>query len=355
MCLGGLMILTDLRFDLLPSRLFKGQLPHAFVTDFIHWYDHNSGEVVFRPREQPWSANSSALWHLRRLNNSWRLVKGADILISPTSRCASILSKILEPLEDAMYIHTSFNTVSRVIDLALPRLQLDFFIVKGELNIYSRQYRGMVLDRDQKIGTLIGLSSKLVLRQSNTADDRLVLIPKGSVSFAKSSNYHHVWATVERGTASKVYAYPLDSILGRVIDSGDMQSKLLLCYLHAITSHCLPDPLTGRTGTESALEILKSAAIRSFDTLTEDDIKWLNLIASLSPERMFYPQGLEVMQQVEWNDRLPSLSQDGQFYLYVKEILEEASKMKLFHPEDDFVKPDQGTIGRESSECNSAS
>jgi hypothetical protein len=62
--------------------------------------------------------------------------------------------------------------------------------------------------------------------------------------------------------------FRINTALGRLVDNGSLQSKLFLCHLHAATSHCLPDPLTGRTGTEEALRILKSAAVASFIRLT---------------------------------------------------------------------------------------
>jgi hypothetical protein len=57
-------------------------------------------------------------------------------------------------------------------------------------------------------------------------------------------------------------------LIGRLMDNGSLHSKLFLAYLHALTSFCLPDPLLQRTGTELALSILRSAAVRSFDRLT---------------------------------------------------------------------------------------
>ena len=41
-----------------------------------------------------------------------------------------------------------------------------------------------------------------------------------------------------------------DDKLGMLADTGSFPSKLYFCWLHALTSHCLPDFLTGRTGTE---------------------------------------------------------------------------------------------------------
>jgi hypothetical protein len=140
--------------------------------------------------------------------------------------------------------------------------------------------------------------------------------------------------TIARLAEMKLHAYSLDDVLGRVLDTGDIQSKLWLCYLHALTSHCLPDGLTGHTGTEAALTILNTAAIRSFDVLSEQNIQLLTLIAELSPSRRFYPAHERVMQQIEWKSNLPSLSQHGSFKDLVDQIFQQAKKMTLFYPKD---------------------
>ena len=61
------------------------------------------------------------------------------------------------------------------------------------------------------------------------------------------------------------------------------KASRFLCLLHAITSHCLPDQLTGLTGTEQALAILDSAAVKSFDQLSEANMELLASIADLTP------------------------------------------------------------------------
>lgn len=68
-----------------------------------------------------------------------------------------------------------------------------------------------------------------------------------------------------------------------------LQSKLHLCYLHALTSFCLPDPFTHRTGTEQALSILRSAGVRSFNRLEQDNVDTLHRIARLTAGRRCYP------------------------------------------------------------------
>ncbi|KAF2833124.1 hypothetical protein CC86DRAFT_461565 [Ophiobolus disseminans] len=144
---------------------------------------------------------------------------------------------------------------------------------------------------------------------------------------------HHVLVNINKGESHKVYAYSLDTTLGRVVGSGEVQQSLFLALLHALTSHCLPDILTGYTGTESALNILQSAAVRSFEFLTTDNVDILHQIAALSPLRCFYPRELMEMKQIIWDVDLPSLSQHPKYRMCAEDIVRQAQTMQLFHPD----------------------
>jgi hypothetical protein len=321
-------------FDLLPQSLFRSKFPTAFVEDFIHWYDHNKNKVEFRPRSNPWSTSSTS-WRLEKIGPCWRLAKPGVALISMSSNTTSALSKVLSPLESHMHIHALFDESSRSLDIEVPRLQLSFHLEYGGSQIHSRQYRGMFVDPYQEFGTLVGLSSKLVLKQVD--GDRLVLIPEGSVTYSKTVD--HVAISIDKNSMAKVHAYQLDTTLGRLVDNGNLQSKLFLCYLHALTSYCLPDPLTGQTGTETAISILRSGAVRSFDMLTKDNISTMELIAKLSPRRLYYPQNERVMQEVGWDHSLSSLSQDPIIYTLVEKAFDQARIGRLLYPPEIYIEP----------------
>ncbi|KAJ4371619.1 hypothetical protein N0V83_004839 [Neocucurbitaria cava] len=328
------------RLDLIPSRVFQDQLPHAFVADSIHWYDHASNEVVFRPRQSPWLADIDC-WRLKHdiLTKSWILVNGPNVLVSLISTSARNLSKIVLSMEEAQHIHVVLNTTTQTVDVNLPRLQLGFFVERNSDAIFSRQFRGMIIDSQQNIGTLTGLTSKLVLKKSPSERILLIPVPRkfgiSSIKYAKTLSNDHITVAISKDDATKVYAYNLDEELGRITDSGNLESKLLISYLHALTSSCLPDALTKVTGTEAALQILQSAAVRSFDLLTYRNVELLERIATLSTTRSFYPAHLQVMQQVSWNKRLPALSQHPQFCVSVDQIFKHAAKMQIFFPAND--------------------
>ena len=93
----------------------------------------------------------------------------------------------------------------------------------------------------------------------------------------------HVTVTVDTSSSVKAQSYRLDDILGRFDDNGSLESRLYLCYLHALTSFCVPDPFTGMTGTEQALLILNSAAMRSSQRLRIRETELLAHLAGLTP------------------------------------------------------------------------
>lgn len=323
-----------LRFDLVPARLLDKSLPPEFITSYVHWYEHTTGDVLLRPRGNPWK-NCIDQWHLHRHGTSWRMQKGSQTLLNMKSKDAQRVSSLLKHIENEAYIHVSLDNSSQTLKVEVPRLKLDFHVRDGDDQIYSRQYRGMIIDSDQEIGTLIGLTSKLVLRRARNSTDRLVLIPEGFVSYRKTLG-HHLSVSISKQNNTVVHAYQLDPTLRRVLDNGALQSKLLLCYLHALTSHWLPDALTCCTGTEAALTILRSSAVRSFSGLSLENVTLLNKIATLSPSRRYYPAHARSMQQIKWDPQLCFASQHLDFQMLVKEIFSHEKTMSLFHQNNVF-------------------
>lgn len=320
-------------FELIPRSVLKNSFPTMFVDNFVHWYNLEDDWIEFCTQEFPWD-HSERNWMLRHgLDSGWQLVKGDALLINMKSPTAKAVANILSPLETLEWTHITLHGLS--LDVELPRLQLGFHLKQGETMITSHQFRRMSIDEDQLTGTLIGLRDKLVLKDvSNQA--RKIIIPNGAIRFIRAGQ--HVQVTVDKGSATRVHAYDIDVLLGRLVDDGSLQSKLLISYLHALTSFPLPDPLTRMNGTEQALTILKSAAVQSFKWLTKEDHDLLIGIALLTPKRKYYPDNEQVMQTVTWNPSLGFLAQHSQFYQVVLSILNKAKSSKFFY-EDSYVTP----------------
>lgn len=318
-------------YELVPPHILEGSLPTMFVKKYIHWYNAAHGYLELCPHENPWS-HSEENWKLVRTEDgksTWKLVKGRLGLIAVSSPTAKVVSRILEPLEERYWIHIILE--GPLLDIELPRLNLGFSVRLGETSVVSRQFRGMRVDENQNIGTLFGLSSKLVLKAEDDRSRRKVLIPNGNITFEGTQQHvqEHVQVKIEKSSSTRIHAFEVDGLLGRLLNSQSLQDRLLVSYLHALTSFPLPDPLTRRTGTEEALTILKSAAVRSFKFLTKENIQLLTEIAHLTPTRKYYSK---LMQTVDWSS-LGFLSQHGEFFKIVQSIFDQARSLNFFYPE----------------------
>lgn len=318
-------------YELVPEHALAGDFPELFVRDYTHWLHIEKGFVEWRPLHSPWQS-SPQNWQMQSDGQGMHkgLCRRESRLVDLHTVTAKAVSMVLSPIEQATYMHITFDCKTKTLRVHLPRLRLDFFLREGATQLESKQFRDMTIDPNQSIGTLSGLVNKLVLR-GETDTLRSVLIPYGDVHF--EPNGHHVRVNIDTSTQHLGYdVYHIDRQLGRLIDNGSLKSKLFKIYLHAVTAHSLIDELTGRTGTEEALSTLASAAVQSSPRLDQGEIDLLVLLARLTPRRQYYPQHLQVMQEVEWK-RLSPISQHSSFFTIVQSIFERATTLDLFHDE----------------------
>lgn len=315
-------------FDFVPPKVFE-MLPHSFVHDYVHWYCHDTAAVEFRSKESIWVPSRDS-WYLKKDGSIWKLERNGNFIINPQSKTGTCIARILHPLEASLNIRIMLRDEQELF-IELPRLRLDFSLRQGQSSLDSKQFRGMQIDQDQSIGTLIGFTSRLVLR--DLGQNRKILIPEGDVKYTKShGTLSHVIASVTHGTTRSVQIYSIDNLLCRLKGNGRAESNLYLAYLHAITSYCHPDPFTCRTGTEQALEILQSASVRSIGCLDQAALNTLKLIADLSPKRSYYPRHLKTMQTVQWSTSLSFVAQDGRFYKIANGIIKHLASFHFLHP-----------------------
>jgi len=303
------------------------------VDDYMHWLDLETGEIEFRPVETPWTPNPYN-WRL-----SFRTTDGVPFLLrkisgdnaapmdlidirSPTFQ---MISRSLSALESPE--HMTITLTNQTLEASLSRLCLIFF-VNQDSELECRSMPGYVVDESQSCGTMFGLGNKLVLRPSNGSSEmpRRVIIPQGFVKFSLDGDFANV--SVQMGTERHVlwHEYTIDTSLGRLTGNVSLESKLYQCYLHAVTSHCLPDPLLGYTGTEESLNMLQSAVFLSFQRLGENEAKLLQLIMNLTPRRLHRSSVL----MVQWNE-LPTLSQHHGFHPAVVPILKHAAALEALY------------------------
>ncbi|KAI0428953.1 hypothetical protein F5Y09DRAFT_357310 [Xylaria sp. FL1042] len=318
------------RYETIPARLLEGVFPDHFVNDFVHWYDCINDKIQFRRLTAAWDRDSTECV-LSRSGGRWRLTRKGSAVLSVNSTTSAAIANSLRSIAERSDIHTLQPSDGSPLEVEIPALRLGFFLTLGESNLRSREFRGMSVDGDQSLGTLIGFTNKLILKHEHR---RLALVPEGPVSW-ESDNDHIRVMIVSKASITKVHALRVDSELGRLVDNGDLQGKLYLSYLHALTSYCLPDPLTKRTGVEQALWILNSASVRSFGWLSQGNIDILARIALLTPKRQYYPRNERVMQTISWVSDLSYLSQHDWFYKVVASIFEQARQNSIFYPDLD--------------------
>ncbi|KAG2112536.1 uncharacterized protein F5147DRAFT_791070, partial [Suillus discolor] len=320
--------------QLIPSHKFVEDLPTPLVVGHTHWLNLQTNEIEIRPAGNAWKSSSDN-WVLRFAvsGSSTAQNSGGATLVDIRSQTWDMISKRLRPLEDAGFIMVTLNKASGSTPLLkadLLRYGLEFFIDEdGELQ--SRNMRNMVVDVVQSTGTMLGLVNQLILRPKlQVADEhpRTVIIPDGHISY--SADGHHVRVTIApEGTRVTYQLYRVDTDLRCLTGNVGLTSKLYQALLHAVTSGCLPDPLTGRTGTEEALHLLHSAACRSFMKLRSRDADLLREISSLSTKRVWYPTHLQKMQTISWSCLAP-LAQHHGFHPAAKSIMDYGMKLSTF-------------------------
>ncbi|OAX34983.1 hypothetical protein K503DRAFT_868567, partial [Rhizopogon vinicolor AM-OR11-026] len=320
--------------QLIPSEKFVDDLPMTLIEGHTHWLNLHTSEIEIRPAENAWKSSPDN-WRLRfSVSGSSTLQKaGINALIDIRSQSWDMIAQRMRPLEDARYIMVTCDIASSrasSLKVDLPRYGLEFFIDE-EWELQSRNMRNMVVDIVQSTGTMLGLQNQLVLRPKvQVADEhpRTVIIPDGCISY--SPNGHHVQVTITpEGTRVTYHLYRVDPDLQRLTGNVGLTSKLYQALLHAVTSGCLPDPLTGRTGTEEALHILHSTACRSFMKLRSRDTELLCELSSLSARRVWYPIHLRKMQTVSWSS-LSSLARHHGFHTAAKSIMGYGMQLSAF-------------------------
>ncbi|CAE6444681.1 unnamed protein product [Rhizoctonia solani] len=327
--------------ELIPPSKLEGDFPSSFSSNFHHWLNVQEKYVEFRPLSKPWSSDKQA-WRLCVRDSGLRTMTSTMAyetcsLLDIRSFTYKEISRQLSGLETRQHIHITYSLSSR-IRVNLPRFHLTFFL-NSDNQLESLNFPEQVVDREQSSGTMIGLSSQLVLRRQDSLGmnqiPRMVIVPEGDVIFA--THGHHVKVVINHDNNQHIgyHHYNIDSTLGCLSNSSGLTSRLFRIYLHALTSYCLVDPLTHRTGTEEALQLLSEPATSSFDRLNEAQAQLLGLIGKLTPLRTYYPIHLKCMQSTTWMN-LPMFSQHNAFVGYAKSIIGHAGQLQALHPHEDF-------------------
>jgi hypothetical protein len=317
----------DELLEYIPSHLFVGRetvdLPDGLISNCAHWLNLNTRCLEIRRKP--------VLWKTRL--NDWRidLIKWQahrdhrTLLIDPNSSLFGQVASIFRHFEDSRKM-TVFQPVNSrgTLSVELRHLELSFFVnPKGLLQCRELDEE---IDPDQDAGTLYGFESKIVLRDVANSKRRSVITPCGTIS-----SIRHGMHVAVRAAGSTDYAkFGIDNVLGRLSCPPEPRLLYAKAQLHAYTSFVIPDPLTGRTGTEEALHMLKSGYCQPWEPLGSAAINILETIADLSPKREYYPEHKQALQVVSWNPNLTITVQHDAFEGLAKRILQKSNCLRVF-------------------------
>ena len=327
--------------ELIPHEKLEGDLPAVLIEGHAHWLNLSTSVMEIRPLDSLWEA-SSENWKIDCTPGRYRMRKGHECLVDIRSQSWKMVSSLLRPLTTPQDLIVSICPVnsgqsasSLRLSVVLPHYDLSFY-VDEDGDLQCRNIQGMVYDENQSVGTLFGLVNQLVLRPKirdvNAVEliPRCVLIPDGEISFRMDGHHIRVEITTPRSVLKRVtyQTYRVDTDLGCLTGNVGLTSKLYCAYLHALTSGCSTDPLTGRSGTEEALSVLRSASCSSTMRFSSRDAELLCFIASTCPSRSWYAQ--QPVQKVEWRN-IPPNSQNHELYILSKAIKDHYESVLQFY------------------------
>lgn len=317
---------ADVLYEFIPRSLFQlnnpmtFDLPTSLVDSCYHWLALDTGILEIR-RSIWWSRPRD--W---RLNLPQRTAaRGGNVrLVDPRSAVFQQVANVFQHFEMPQKL-TVFQPVARKGTLSVELRHLDLaFKVNDDGLLDCKQLKAFV-DIDQDAGTWYGLTSKIVLRDTQDEKKRSIIVPNGKLTWARHHSGVHVSSF---STESDGYLrFDIDETLGRLSAPAEPLLLYKKALYHAITSFCVPDPLTGVTGTEEAIRILKSGTAQPW---SPDCFPNLEEFIHLLPQRDYYPAELKRLQRVKWNQLLTVTIQSDQFEALIRNIQEKAAKLAKF-------------------------
>jgi hypothetical protein len=281
-------------------------LPASLVENCVHWLDIRENVVEIR--------RSSMIW--RSLDSNWRIDLSSrtayrhrrmHMLIDSRSNLFNHVTGSFRGFEDPYHI-LLYQPQRGALVAGLPRYDLAFYVNSNGL-LESQELRAEI-DPNQDAGVWYGLVSKLILRDIHNPQKRSIVVPLGPIKVERKGVHVEVRIRSEEALYGRFF---LDEVLGRVTCATEPRLFYTKALIHASTSFCLPDPLTGKTGTEEACHILQSGGCQPYTPLTPINIQILDCIAAMTPLRQFHPPELGVLETVTWNALLPTGMQDDRF------------------------------------------
>ena len=304
---------------------YGADLPGSLLDNCVHWLDVATGIIEIRRKPDIWERKQGNWVVDLSKEIAWRR---SSTLVDPSSPLFGIIASIFEHFEPRREL-TVYQAKSGNIHVDLPRLELNFMIIRHG-RLYCRELRS-IIDPNQDASTWYGLVSKLVLQDARNPSLRNIITPLGDIQYFLRPGDIHVTSFLQlSGDYGRFF---INQTLGRVECAAEPRLLLAKAMIHAYTSMIIPDPLTGRTGTEEAIHCLNSGISQPWTTVHPVCYQSLQAIARLVPVRSYYPQGMKVMQNIEWDPKMNSTIQQDAIFPPLMSILASLQRLALFSSE----------------------
>lgn len=170
-----------------------------------------------------------------------------------------------------------------------------------------------------------------MLRDVVNIERRSIITALGQLTYKRRDMHAAVWAR----STNEYGRFGIDDVLGRLSCPPEPRLLYSKAQFHAFTSFVLPDPLTGRTGTEEALHMLRSGYCQPWTPMADSPASILRDIKTLSPNRDYYPRDKRRLQTVIWNQHLTMSIQHDSYEALVLKILAKSDRLRAFVPHNE--------------------
>ncbi|KAI0541382.1 hypothetical protein GGR58DRAFT_519492, partial [Xylaria digitata] len=305
----------------------KFDLPAELVQNCGHWLNLNNWCLEIRratPDKPTFWVTRPRDWILdvpRR--QAFRGIGGSQ-LVDPYSETFAQISQIFSDFEKPEKINV-FQPQNFAAGLTVELKHLD---LRFEVNRNGRlvcQQLNAEIDTNQDAGTWYGLRSKIVMREVTTGN-RSIIVPLGEPTVCRSGQHVDV-----RVNGASFYAkFTIDNVIGRLNCSPEPRLIYTKALYHAVTSFCIPDTLTGRTGSSEAFAILRSGAAQPWTPVTKVGNDIFKAFNRLVPRREYYPPNIKRIQRVIWDRDLTSSIQCDGYRPVIEAIQAKSDNLQLF-------------------------
>lgn len=300
-------------------------LPVSLLCNCTHWLNLSKACLEVRRKPKMWRTRPRDWIIDLDRRECKRGTSTISRLVDPNSRTAHQMATQFEHFERPEHL-TIYQPLRTRLTVDVSRFELCFQVNRKHRLEERKLHRE--IDENQDAGCLYGLVSKLVLCDTTNRTKRSIIVPLGPPLYRQYGV--HVEVTADVSDSNSYASFEIDDALGRLTCPPEPVLVYAKAYLHALTSFPMPDPLTGRTGTEEAIHILQSGVAQPWGPLGPLPTKQLSWIASLSPLRAFYPTDKRRLQNVKWKSSLSVTIQHERFESLAQDLLRKSHRLRPF-------------------------